>query len=112
MRTDQSLRTTTSISPPGISTVTGEAREAEPAAHRGGRAATRARGEGVARASLPDLDADAARAHHLGELDVGPVGERRVAFEERPEGARFLRPGLVHHHYAVRVPTVAAEYST
>ena len=81
--TDQSAAISTSISPPGICTVTGLAQRPVRMA-----APTAAHDE-VPEASVyaaprsPDFDAHGVRIHHLGELDVRAVGVERQVFERR-----------------------------
>ena len=58
----------------------------------GRRAGAAPRREGVARAALPDLDAEPRRVEHLHELDVGAPREARVALEERAERAALPPP--------------------
>ena len=59
------------------------AHEPQPARHRRGCAAGTARGQRVARAPLPDLDADPVRAQDLQELDVDPGREEGRALDQQ-----------------------------
>jgi len=77
--------------------------QAAPHARRCDRARAGARGQRVAGAALPDLDAHARAIHDLAELHVGALRKRRMALQVWTDlEAPLFRHGLAEDH-AVRV---------
>ena len=72
----------------------------ECSSHRRG-AGSRAAGLSDAAATLPHTGAQAAVASHLHELDVAPLGESGMIFEQRPLGGYLA--DVVGEHHVVRI---------
>jgi len=69
-----------------------------------GGAGAGAAGAGEAGAALPDLEADAARRHDLGESHIGALGKQRVVLDEGPDARDRRGLGVAHVLAVARTP--------
>ena len=77
--------------------------QAQPDARHHGGTGPGAAGQGFARAALEHPQPDVAGADHLHEARIHPVGECRMALDQRPQHGHGRGVHIGHHTHSMRV---------